>query len=126
MTTAINKALVRRLLEEVFPAADLAALDELVAPDFVDHSPTPGQPPGVEGVRAVVRGLHAGYADLRITVDDLFGEADRVAARWTLRGTHAGRLFGEPPTGAAVETRILVVFRLANGKIAERWAAHLS
>ena len=69
MTTATNKALVRRLLEEVFPAADVAALDELVAPDFVDHSPTPGQPPGVEGVRAVVRGLHAGYADLRITVD---------------------------------------------------------
>ncbi len=124
MTTETNKALVRRLLEEVFPAADLAALDGMVAPDFVDRSPVPGQPPGVEGVRHVLRGLHAGYADLRVTVDDLFGEGDRVAARWTLRGTHAGGLFGEAPTGAAVETGILVVFRLANGKIAERWAAH--
>ncbi len=125
MTTETNKAVVRRLLEEVFPAADLAALDELVAPDLVDHSPVPGQPPGVEGVRHVLRGLHAGYADLRVTVDDLFGEGDRVAVRWTLRGRHTGSIFGEAPTGAAVATGILVVFRLANGKIAERWAAHL-
>ena len=125
MTTETNKALVRRLLEEVFPAADLAALDEIVAPDLVDHSPVPGQPAGVEGVRHVVRSLHAGYSDLQITVDDLFGEGDRVAARWTLRGRHTGSLFGESPTGGAVENGILVVFRLVNGKIAERWAAHL-
>ena len=125
MTTEANKAVVRRLFEEVFPAADLAALDEIVAPDFVDHSPVPGQPPGVDGVRHVLRGLHAGYADLRVTVDDLFGEGDRVAARWTLRGRHTGSLFGEAPTGAAVAHGILVVFRLAHGKIAERWAAHL-
>ena len=125
MTTEANKAVVRRLLEEVFPAADLAALDGIVAPDFVDHSPVPGQPPGVEGVRHVLRGLHAGYADLRVTVDDLFGEGDRVAARWTLRGRHTGSVFGETPTGQAVETGILVVFRLASGRITDRWAAHL-
>ncbi len=125
MTTETNKAVVRRLLEEVFPAADLAALDGLVAPDLVDHSPVPGQPPGVEGVRHVLRGLHAGYSDLRVTVDDLFGEGDRVAARWTLRGRHTGSIFGEAPTGEAVEAGILVVFRLADGRIAERWAAHL-
>ena len=125
MTTEANKAVVRRLLEEVFPAADLAALDGIVAPDFVDHSPVPGQPPGVEGVRHVLRGLHAGYSDLRVTVDDLFGEGDRVAARWTLRGRHTGSVFGEAPTGQAVETGILVVFRLASGRITDRWAAHL-
>ena len=125
MTTEANKAVVRRLLEEVFPAADLAALDGIVAPNFVDHSPVPGQPPGVEGVRHVLRGLHAGYADLRVTVDDLFGEGDRVAARWTLRGRHTGSVFGEAPTGQAIETGILVVFRLASGRITDRWAAHL-
>ena len=126
MTTETNKAVVRRLLAEVFPAADLAALDELVAPDFVDHSPVPGQPAGVEGVRHVVRSLHAGYADLQITIDDLFGEGDRVAVRWTLRGRQTGSLFGEAPTEEAVETGILVIFRLANGTIIERWAAHRS
>ena len=125
MTTETNKALVRRLLEEVFPAADLGALDEIVAPDLVDHSPVPGQPEGVEGVRHVLRGLHAGYSDLQITIDDLFGEGDRVAARWTLRGTHSGSIFSEAPTGSPVENGILVVFRVANGKITERWAAHL-
>ena len=125
MTTETNKAIVRRLLEEVFPAADLGALDEIVAPDLVDHSPVPGQPAGVEGVRHVLRGLHAGYSDLQITIDDLFGEGDRVAARWTLRGRHTGSIFGEAPTGSPVENSILVVFRVANGKITERWAAHL-
>ena len=70
MTTEANKAVVRRLLQEAFPAADLAALDEFVASDLVDHSPVPGQPPGGQGVRHVLRGLHAGYADLRVTVAD--------------------------------------------------------
>ena len=121
MAMQTNKAQARRLLEEVFPAG----LEVIVAPDLVDHSPVPGQPPGVQGVHHVLRGLHAGYADLQVTVDDLIREGERVAARWTLRGRHTGNPFGEEPPGATGETGIMVVFRLADGKIAERWAAHL-
>lgn len=122
MTLDANKALVRRLFEEVFPAGDPTAVRDLVAEEITDHDPMPGQPAGVEGIEFVVSTLHAAHPDLRFTVDDLAAEADRVAIRWTLRGTNTGPMFGQPPSGKPIEQTAIVIFRIANGKIAERWA----
>lgn len=122
MTLDANKALVRRLFEEVFPARDPTAVRDLVAEEITDHDPMPGQPAGVEGIEFVVCTLHAAHPDLRFTVDDLVAEADRVAIRWTLRGTNTGPMFGQPPSGKPIEQTAIVIFRIANGKIAERWA----
>lgn len=124
MSVETNKAAVRRFFEDVLPAGDVDAVDALVGPDFVDHNPTPGQPAGAEGVRHVVRNLHGAHTDLRVTVDDLVGEGDRVAARWTLRGTPTGPLFGMPPSGERVEASAFVFFRFAEGKVVERWGTH--
>jgi steroid delta-isomerase-like uncharacterized protein len=123
MTLDANKALVRRLFEEVFPAGDLTAVRDLVAEDIVDHDPMPGQPAGVAGIEFVVSTLHTAQPNLRFTVDDLVAEADRVAIRWTLRGTNTGPMFGQPPSGEPVEQTAIVIFRIADEKIAERWAA---
>lgn len=81
MTFDGNKALVRRLFEQVFPAGNPDAVGDLVAEDSIDHNPMPGQPAGAEGIRYVVSTLHTAYPDLRFTVDDLLAEADRVAIR---------------------------------------------
>lgn len=122
MTLDANKALVRRLFEEVFPSGDPAALRDLVAEQIIDHDPMPGQPAGVGGIEYVVSTLRTAQPDLRFTVDDLVAEADRVAIRWTLRGTNTGPMFGQPPSGEPVEQTAIAIFRIADGKIAERWA----
>jgi predicted ester cyclase len=122
MTLEANKALIRRLFEEVIPAGDPTAMRDLVAVDFLDHDPLPGQPPGVEGAEYVVSTMHGAHPDLRFSVDDLVAEGDRVTIRWTLRGTNTGPLLGRPPTGRPVELAAIVIFRIAEGKIAERWA----
>ncbi len=122
MTIDANKALVRRLFEEVFPAGDPAAVRDLVAEQILDHDPIPGQPAGVDGIGYVVSTLHTAHPDLRFTVDDLVAEADRVTIRWTLRGTNTGPMLGRPPSGQPVERSAIVIFRIARGRLAERWA----
>lgn len=122
MTTEANKALIRHMFEEVIPAGDAAAMRDLVSPDFLDHDPMPGQPPGGEGAEYVVSMMHTAHPDLRFSIDDLVAEGDRVTIRWTLYGTNTGPFFGEPPTGQPVELAAIVIFRVGDGKITERWA----
>jgi predicted ester cyclase len=117
-----NKDLIRHLFEHVIPAGEPAAMRDLVAADFLDHDPLPGQPPGLEGAEYVVSTMHGAHPDLRFTIDDLVAEGDRVTIRWTLRATNTGPLFGRPPSGQPVELAAIVIFRIANGKITERWA----
>jgi predicted ester cyclase len=66
--------------------------------------------------------MYGAHPDLRFTIDDLIAEADRVTIRWTLHGTNTGPMLGRPPTGQPVELAAIVIFRIADGKIAERWA----
>ncbi|HEY7429499.1 MAG TPA: ester cyclase [Streptosporangiaceae bacterium] len=122
MTLEANKALIREVFEKVIPAGDPAAMRELVAPDWIDHDPLPGQPGGIAGAEYVVATMHGAHPDLHFSIDDLIAADDRVTIRWTLRGTNTGPLFGRPPTGQPVELSAIVIFRIADGKIVERWA----
>ena len=122
VTHEANKALIRRVFEEVIPAGNTSAMRDVMASDFLDHDPLPGQPAGAAGGEYVVSTMHTAHPDLQFTIDDLMAEADRVTIRWTLRGTNTGPLLGRPPSGQPVELAAIVIFRIANGKIAERWA----
>jgi len=122
MSLDANKDLIRSVFEKVIPAGDAAGLRDLVAPDWIDHDPLPGQPAGPDGAEYVVNTMHGAHPDLRFTIDDLIAEADRVTIRWTLHGTNTGPMLGRPPTGQPVELAAIVIFRIADGKIAERWA----
>jgi steroid delta-isomerase-like uncharacterized protein len=118
-----NKDLIRHVFEQVIPAGDAVAMRELVTPDFLDHDPLPGQPAGADGAEYVVANMHGAHPDLRFAIDDLVAEGDRVTVRWTMRGTSTGPLFGQPPSGQPVEFSAIVIFRIADGRLAERWAA---
>jgi steroid delta-isomerase-like uncharacterized protein len=117
-----NKALIRRVFEEVIPAGVPAGMRAVVARDFLDHDPLPGQPAGVAGAEYVVANMAGGHPDIRFEIHDLVAEGDRVTIRWTMRGTRSGTFLGQPPTGEQVEMSAIVIFRVEDGKLAERWA----
>jgi len=118
-----NKAVVRRFIEEVWNNGNLAAIDELVAEDHVDHDPAQaGSPGGREGVRAFVQMYRAAYPDTRIELGEMIAEGDLVAAPWTATGTHQGDLMGIAPTGKSIAVTGIGIDRVSGGKIAESWA----
>jgi steroid delta-isomerase-like uncharacterized protein len=122
MTVEANKALIRRVFEEVIPAGVPEGMRAVVADDFLDHDPLPGQSSGAAGAEYVVANMAGGHPDIRFEIHDLVGEDDRVTIRWTMRGTRSGTFLGQPPTGEAVEMSAIVIFRVADGRLAERWA----
>jgi predicted ester cyclase len=76
------------------------AAEEVLAEDFIEHKPVPGQGPGREGHRQVLKVWRAAFPELTITVDDLLADDDRVGLRWTADATHRGELMGTPRPGA--------------------------
>ena len=115
-----NKAVVRRFLEEVFNNGNLAVIDELIAPGFVEHPSQPGQQPGPEGAKQAIGMFRAAFPDLRVTIDDMIAEGDRVVVRTTFTGTHQGDMMGIPPTGKQVSLSAISIERISGGKFVER------
>lgn len=121
MSTEENKALVRRVLEEVVNKKNLAAIDQLAAPNFVGHftSFPPVQDAGMlKQVNSIVL---TAFPDIVLTVEDLIAEGDKVAARLTFRGRHTGELMGIPPTGKQIMMSALHIWRFEGGKLVEAW-----
>lgn len=116
-----NKALVRRFYDEVFGKRNIALIDALSAPNFTDHTPAPGQAPGVQGIKDVVQMFVKAFPDLRVVVEEMVAEGDLVAARFRMEGTHQGDLFGTPPTGKRVTFRGLDMVRVKDGKATDVW-----
>ncbi len=121
MSPEDNKAIIRAYVETIFNQQQVDRADELVAPDYLDHAALPGQAPGLEGAKKKWAMYLAGIPDLRVTVEELVAEGDKVAVRRSYEGTHQGELLGIPPTGRQVRVGGISIFRLAGGKIAEQW-----
>src|SRR5215472_16771964 len=99
MAEAENKAVVRRFFDEVWNGGRIDVIDQIITPDAVDHNPNPGQPPGSEGVRWLVRVFSSAFPDMHFDLQDQVAEGDKVVSRWVLSGTQQGELFGIPATG---------------------------
>ncbi len=102
-------------------AGNIDAVDAYIAPDFISHNLPPGQAHGPEGIKQALRGLHSAFPDLDATLDDLIAEGDKVVARYTIRGTHAGLFLGIAGTGKRVTLAAIGIYRLADGKFVESW-----
>ena len=115
-----NKELARRMYEEVLNKRNLELLDELVATDYIENDPLPGQRSGLDGIKDRFRMIIEGL-DPTFTIEDVVGEGDKVVVRWTNAGTHSGEFFGIPPTGRSFTMTGIDIHRVERGKLAEHW-----
>src|SRR5829696_3736523 len=117
MSAEENKAIMRQYFEGAWEQGNLELLDELLAPDYVNHNPaTPEMPTGPEGVKAVVSMFRSGMPDLKVVIEDMIAEGEKVATRYTLEGTHEGELFGVQPTGKRISIKSMRMERVMHGK----------
>jgi steroid delta-isomerase-like uncharacterized protein len=121
-TVAANRALIRRVFDEIVNGRNLDAIESLYRTDFVDHDPLPGGRDGRDGVRHTLGSLQAAFSDLHVTINDMSAHGDKVVIHNTWVGTHDGRLLGLPPTGRRTSYDGIVIFRVEDGRVAERWA----
>jgi len=124
MTTEENKKLILDHYESFVHQQGVEAVRKQLAADFRDHEMPPGTPPGPESALQYRAMLHKAFPDLRVEIEDIVAEGDRVAgrARWT--GTHRGPLpiMPIPATNRAFVLTGMVFWRICDGKIVERWA----
>lgn len=112
---------VDRLFCEVLSGPrDLGILDDLLSPDYVDHSPAGGASDRT-GVRPKLEALRTGFSDVTFTLEATVSEGDVVAARWHWHGTHDGAFTGYGPTGRQVTVRGMDFYRIVSGRICEHW-----
>jgi steroid delta-isomerase-like uncharacterized protein len=118
-------ATARRFFEKVFSQGDLDLVDELVAADYVGHPSGPEETVrGPQGVKEYIGRLREGVPDLALTIEDQIADGDKVATRWTARGTHDGELLGAGPTGRTATVTGITIQRLgAGGRIVEGWTS---
>ena len=125
MSAVENKALARRVIEEMFNKGNLDVADELLAPDYVDHDPSmPEDVRGPEGFKEYVRAYRSAFSDLHIRIEDQIAEGDKVVTRWTGTGTHDGDLAGIAPTGLRVTLPGMEIVRISDGKLVEGWEGY--
>ena len=116
-----NKALIRAHYEATVNRFDPAAINEQVADNFFDHAA--GTRLGPEGVKQHIQALKTVFPDLHVTIEDLIAEDDRVAVRACWQGTHSAEFRSVPPSRKLVEFTGMVFWRIADGRIRERWAS---
>ena len=116
-----DKAVVRRFVEEYQTGHDVAVAAELLAADFVDHSPFGPLSPDRDGVLALFGMLFAAFPDLRAEIHQQFSDGDTVITRKTFHGTHRGELMGIPPTGTEVAFDVIDIVRVRDGLMVEHW-----
>jgi steroid delta-isomerase-like uncharacterized protein len=121
MGTQENQANARRFLEEVVNRGNVAVIDELSSPNFVDHTAPPGVPAGNEGFKVFITMFRAAFPDLRYTIDDEIAEGDKVVERVTATGTMKGDFQGMPASGKTATWSEIHITRFENGKAAEHW-----
>jgi predicted ester cyclase len=117
-----STAIARRVLEEVFPADDEAALSELVSDTFINHEAPPGTPPGMAGVAMIMHLLAKAFSEQRWTMNQVLTDGDRVVLHCTHSGRHTGEFYGLPATGRRFAYQQIHILRMAGGKAVEHWA----
>jgi steroid delta-isomerase-like uncharacterized protein len=122
-TSTDNKAIARRVMDELWTQGKLESIDQLYADNCVFHDLSMSDDiRGRDGMRQYARMYRTACPDLSCTPEDFVIEGDKVAVRWEAHGTHRGDFMGVAPTGKQVHFRGIQIQRIVNGKVAEEWS----
>ncbi|MCL4562512.1 MAG: ester cyclase [Chloroflexi bacterium] len=114
-----SSSLVRRIFELAFNQGDLVVVDELLTSESITHIPTWGMPASRTGFKLFIASLRAAFPDLYCIIDGEIFESGRLAANWTMRGTHLGPFLGNPSTGRKILAKGTIFVRIADERIIE-------
>lgn len=116
-----NKALTQKFYDEVANKGNMAAADELLAEDFVDHEPFPGIGPGRDGCKQFFSMMRETFPDLNFDTKFMVAEGDKVVIYLTMSGTQKGEFMGMPASGKKFSINTIDIIRIADGKAVEHW-----
>ena len=119
MGLAENKAVINSFVEDFLNQGRLERADELVALDFVELDPLPGQEPGREGPKEVLASFRTAFPDIHWVIEEMVAEGDKVFSRFTWSGTHRAEFFGVPATGKQITVKGTVIDRVLDGKMVD-------
>src|SRR5215211_2400668 len=117
-----NKALVRKFFEEVWNKGNVAVVDELLAPDFVDRSLLPGQGPSREGYKRSITKFRAAFSFADLTIEAQIAEGDMVVTKFSTRCIHRGEFLGVPPSGEEAPYASIRIHRIVGRKVTDEWS----
>jgi predicted ester cyclase len=121
MSTELNKAIVRRLFDEVWNTGSLDKIEELYATEYVaDYRPYAPLRHGHDAIKGMVQRAHAAFPDFHEELEEMVAEGDKVVVRLTITGTQLGQWGPLPPTGKPVRFEEIVILRFADGKVVEQ------
>ena len=113
-----------RFIDECWNRGRVDLVDELVSVDFIDHLPfDESMPDGIEGLKALIELCWLGFSDLRLHVEDMVAEDDRVVARFVAKGTHDGAFLGALPSHRQLSVEVIAIYRVEQHQIIDQWCA---
>ena len=121
MSAEENKAIMIRFFDEAVNQGNVALIDEVFSPTFVNHDPALGTAPDREGTKEYLKQLLTAFPDLHGKIDHIIAEDDIVVIHASAQGTHQGDLMGVAPTGKRIGIRSVTIHRMVYGKVVERW-----
>jgi len=116
-----NKALERRMYEEIFNKKNMDAVEQFYATNWISDTLLPGMAPGLEGMKQQHAMINAAFPDMQVKLEDIVAEGDKVACLWTATATHKGEFMETPATGKRVTMKGIHIDRVAGGKIVQTW-----
>jgi predicted ester cyclase len=120
MSTEDNKAILQQVIR-LQESGDLNTVDQVIAPNWVNHDPSLPPLQGYEGFKQLTMLFRSAFPGFQTEIEDMLAEGDKVSARFRLRATNSGSFQGMPPTGKAVDVTGTGIFRIVDGKMTDNW-----
>src|SRR5215218_2210246 len=123
MSAQENEALVRRYFEEAWVKRNMAAVDELMVPNYVEHQIPDGRLTSRHSLKQLLAMYYKAFPDMKSVLHDILAQGDRVAFRWSVNATHLGDWLGIPPTGNHMRATGITIYRIVGSKALEGWSS---